>query len=95
MEFDWDEGNIDKNLVKHNVQDWEIEEALLDAQAVVLFRRRVGGEDRRVVLGRSRTSGRYLRVVFVVRIKEGGRFYRPISAIEMSQRERVRYRRGR
>jgi uncharacterized DUF497 family protein len=95
MEFDWDEGNIDKNLVKHNVQDWEIEEALLDARAVVLFRRRVGGEDRRVVLGRSQTSGKYLRVVFVVRINDRRRLYRPISAVEMNQRERVRYRRGR
>jgi len=28
--FDWDEGNIGKNL-SHGVQDWEIEEACEDA----------------------------------------------------------------
>jgi hypothetical protein len=33
MNFDWDEGNRDKN-VRHSVHDWEIEEALQDPQRI-------------------------------------------------------------
>jgi hypothetical protein len=29
MEFDWDDGNTDKNL-KHGVHDWEIEKEILE-----------------------------------------------------------------
>ncbi|HEY7269011.1 MAG TPA: BrnT family toxin, partial [Dehalococcoidia bacterium] len=62
MEFDWDDGNIDKNL-KHNVHDWEIEEAFFDPAALVSFHSSSYGEQRRVMLARVETSGRYLHVV--------------------------------
>lgn len=26
MKFDWDKGNINKNLFRHGVHDWEIED---------------------------------------------------------------------
>jgi hypothetical protein len=31
VEFDWDDGNRNKNL-RHGVHDWEIEEALKDRE---------------------------------------------------------------
>jgi hypothetical protein len=35
VELDWDDGNRDKNL-KHDVHDWEIEEAFEDRRRVNL-----------------------------------------------------------
>jgi hypothetical protein len=46
--FDWDEGNIGKNL-SHGVQDWEIEEACEDAQARVIDYQWVRGEWRSIL----------------------------------------------
>ncbi len=93
MEFDWDEGNRDKNR-GHGVQDWEIEEALEDDRSFIVERLIVDTEERFVVLGRALTSGKYLRVVVTVRMW-GRRLVRPISATEMSRRNRRRYQRGR
>lgn len=94
MEFDWDDGNRDKNT-RHGVHDWEIEEALADRQGLLVRSVRINREERFVFLGRASTSGKYLRVVFTVRMKRGARAVRPISAIEMSAREIRRYRRSR
>ena len=59
MEFDWDEGNRDKNL-KHGVHDWEIEEAIEDKDGIVVNRSTVLDEVRFIYLGRAQISGRYL-----------------------------------
>ena len=89
--FDWDEGNIDKNL-QHGVQDWEIEEACQDPRSRIIGYRLVKGEWRYVLLGRSATSGRYLRVVYTLRAAlDGETQIRPISAVEMSAAQRRRY----
>jgi uncharacterized DUF497 family protein len=91
--FDWDEGNIGKNL-SHGVQDWEIEEACEDAWARVIDYQWVRGEQRSILLGRARTSGKYLRVVYTLRRgADGEELIRPISAVEMTPSERRRYRR--
>ncbi len=89
--FDWDEGNIDKNL-RHGVQDWEIEEACQDPRSRIIEYQLVKGERRYVLLGRSATSGKYLRVVYALRtVPDGGILIRPISAVEMSAAQRRRY----
>jgi len=89
--FDWDEGNIDKNL-KHGVQDWEIEDACQDTRSRIIEHRLVKGERRYVLLGRSTTSGKYLRVVYTLRTaRDGETLIRPISAVEMSAAQRRRY----
>ena len=89
--FDWDEGNIDKNL-GHGVQDWEIEEACQDPRSRIIEYRLVKGEWRYVLLGRSETSGKYLRVVYTLRTAtDGETLIRPISAVEMSAAQRRRY----
>jgi uncharacterized DUF497 family protein len=89
--FDWDEGNIDKNL-RHGVQDWEIEEACQDPRSRIMEYRLIKGEWRYVLLGRSVTSGKYLRVVYTLRTaSDGETLIRPISAVEMSAAQRRRY----
>jgi uncharacterized DUF497 family protein len=89
--FDWDDGNIDKNL-KHSVHDWEIEEAILDARARQIGQSQVKGEWRYKLLGRAITSGKYLRIVYTLRsTPDGEELIRPISAVEMTPSERQQY----
>ncbi len=95
MEFDWDDGNRDKNLYKHGVRDWEIEEALRDPQRIAIRRGLMQQERREVFLGRSARSVKYLRVVVTYRIRHGRRWVRPISAVEMNATEKRRYSRRR
>jgi uncharacterized DUF497 family protein len=64
VEFDWDDGNRDKNL-RHGVHDWEIEEAFEDPFRTSGGAHSFRGERRRSVLGRSRTSGQYLKVIYL------------------------------
>ncbi|MBI3921973.1 MAG: BrnT family toxin [Armatimonadetes bacterium] len=91
--FDWDDGNIGKNLA-HGVQDWEIEETCLDPMAQVTDYEQVRGEGRSILLGRAPTSGKYLRVVYTLRPDRlGNELIRPISAVEMTPSERKRYQR--
>ena len=92
MEFDWYEGNRDKNL-RHSVSDSEIEDAFLDSRRFVAAKLIVGGEERYILFGRAIRSGKYLRVVYAVRMKGGRWLVRPISALEMSERNKRRYRR--
>jgi uncharacterized DUF497 family protein len=90
VEFDWDEGNEGKNR-KHGVTDAEIEEALGDHGIVRVNRRVVHGEARFAVLGRAETSGRYLKIIYTVRVRGRLRLIRPISAVDMDPAERARY----
>ena len=91
MEFDWDEGNRDKNLRLHDVHDWEIEEAMLDPRRMEADAYSPPNERRRAALGRSSTSGKYLRIVYTVRVRSGRRLIRPISAMPMAAADRARY----
>lgn len=91
--FQWDVGNIDKNT-KHGVQDWEIEEALLDSQGRRIDRMIINDEERYLWLRRVTSSGKYLRIVYTLRQdSQGHTLLRPISAVEMSASEKKRYRR--
>lgn len=86
--FDWDEGNSEKNLEKHDVSDGECEEVFFNDPHVV-------GEDpthsqeeqRGFALGQT-NAGRLLFVVFTVRRK----LIRVISARDMTSAEQRRYR---
>ena len=89
--FQWDGGNIDKNI-RHGVHDWEIEEALLDSRGQRVTRVVVNDEERYVWLGRAASSGKYLRVVYTLRQDAAGHsLFRPISAVVMSASEKRRY----
>ncbi|MDP1569612.1 MAG: BrnT family toxin [Vicinamibacterales bacterium] len=85
--FEWDDGNSAKNWLRHEVQQAEAEQALLNTPLVVAVTLKHGaGEPRYVALGQTDT-GRLLTVVFTVR----GTKVRVISARAMSKPERKVY----
>ncbi len=92
MKFDWDDGNINKNLFRHGVHDWEIEDAFLDPHRLSLGKNDIHGEERHILLARTEISGKYLRIVYTTRTSaQGERLIRPISAYEMSNTDKKLY----
>ena len=85
--FEWDEGNSAKNWLRHEVQQAETEQALLNTPLVVnVTAKHRATEPRYIALGQT-DVGRLLTVVFTVR----GPRIRVISARAMSRRERKIY----
>ena len=85
--FEWDEGNSAKNWLRHEVQQVEAEQALLNTPLVVNVTSTHGAaEPRFIALGQT-DAGRLLTVVFTVR----GTKVRVISARAMSKPERKVY----
>ena len=85
--FEWDKGNRDKNLVKHNVRDWECEQVFFNRPLLVLSDLRHSSEEKRwAAFGRT-DAGRFLAVVFTNRRN----LLRVISARDMNRREREFY----
>lgn len=85
--FEWDEGNSAKNWLRHEVQQAEAEQALLNTPLVVNASRQHGTvEPRYIALGQT-DAGRLLTVVFTIR----GTRIRVISARAMSKPERKVY----
>ena len=86
-EFEWDEGNINKNLHKHGVENQEIEEVFFNLP--VLFSpdpKHSGRESRYLVLGQT-DKRRKLSIIFTIRQNK----IRVISARLMSIKERRFY----
>lgn len=85
--FEWDEGNAAKNWLRHEVQQAEAEQALLNTPLVVSVSQTHGSaEPRYIALGQT-DAGRLLTVVFSIR----GTKIRVISARAMSKPERKAY----
>ena len=87
--FDWDEGN-EGHVLAHGVEAGEVEEALLDPRRIGADARNAWGERRYALIGATEEG----RVLFVVYAERGAR-YRPITARDASDAQRVRYGRGR
>jgi hypothetical protein len=87
VSFEWDKGNIDKNLIKHGVTNEEAEEIFFDSEKKLLKDiLHSDGESRFVCLGETKL-GRILFVVFTIRISK----IRIISARDLNQREKKLY----
>lgn len=85
--FDWDSGNRDKNLQKHDVQFWEAEEVFFQRPLVVRADLdRLEQETRFYALGRTQKT-RYLFIAFTLRKN----LVRVISARDMTRRELAAY----
>ncbi|MBI2263190.1 BrnT family toxin [Candidatus Berkelbacteria bacterium] len=85
--FEWDNGNKDKNLIKHRVTDEECEEVFFDEEKKVL--RDIphsDKEERYIFLGKTKTQ-RLLFVVFVIRNNK----IRIISGRAVNKKERSLY----
>jgi uncharacterized DUF497 family protein len=86
----WLRAVVDKLADKHNVEPFEVEEALSNKPKI----RRVEkgerkGEDVYMALGQT-NAGRYLTILF---IDKGDREVLPLSARDMADKERRRYER--
>ena len=85
--FEWDEGNIDKNLKKHGVTVEEAEDVFYSKPSVLLEDEKHSGLERRyLVLGKSE-NGKFLSVTFTLRKGK----VRIISSRPMSRKERRLY----
>jgi uncharacterized protein len=85
--FQWDEGNADKNLIAHGVQNWECEQVFFNEPLLVLDDpKHSTTESRWAGLGRT-DDGRLLVVIFTRRENA----IRIISARDMNRRERLFY----
>lgn len=85
--FQWDRGNSNKNLPKHNVQNWECEQVFFNKPLFILEDPVHSVAEKRLA-GFGRTdSGRLLVVIFTKR----GNLLRVISARDMNIKERRFY----
>jgi len=85
--FEWDRGNIDKNLVKHNVENWECEQIFFNRPLLVLDDPKHSFDEKRFAAFGKTDSGRLLVAVLTQR----GSLIRVISARDMNGRERRFY----
>ncbi|OGS34866.1 MAG: hypothetical protein A2293_07065 [Elusimicrobia bacterium RIFOXYB2_FULL_49_7] len=86
--FDWDDGNYEKNWIKHNVKQSEIEEVFFNQPLLFLDdpSHSTIQETRWRIQGQTNEE-RHLFIVFTIR----GTKIRPISARDMSRKERNYY----
>ena len=85
--FQWDKGNIDKSLIKHNVENWECEQVFFNRPLLVLEDPKHSvSEERWAAFGKTDTD-LFLVVVFTKR----NDLIRIISARDMNNRERKFY----
>jgi uncharacterized DUF497 family protein len=85
--FQWDQGNLDKNLVKHNVDNWECEQVFFNEPLFILDDPSHSRSEKRwAAFGRT-DAGRLLVVIFTKR----GNLLRVISARDMNKKERKFY----
>ncbi len=87
VEFQWDHGNIDKNLFKHNVENWECEQVFFNKPLDVLEDPEHSVSEKRWAAFGKTEAGRPLVVVFTKR----GNHLRVISVRGMNRRERKFY----
>ena len=85
--FEWDDGNRDKNWIRHRVSVAECEQVFFNVPLLMAKgARRSSSEPRYYVLGQT-DAGRRLIVVMTIR----GESIRVVSARDMSRREREEY----
>ena len=85
--FEWDQGNSSKNLLKHQVEDWECEQVFFNEPLLVLDDTKHSLVEKRwVAFGRT-DGGRLLVVIFAKR----GKLLRVISARDMNRKELTFY----
>ena len=85
--FQWDRGNIDKNLIKHNVENWECEQVFFNKPILVLEDPRPSLSEKRWAAFGKTDAERFLLVVFTKR----GSLLRVISARDMNKKEKLFY----
>lgn len=85
--FQWDQGNIDKNLIKHEVENWECEQIFFNRPLLVLDDPKHSISEKRWTAFGKTDADRLLIVIFTNRENS----IRVISAREMNKKERKFY----
>ena len=85
--FQWDIGNTDKNLIKHNVANWECEQVFFNRPLIVLDDPTHSVSEKRLVAFGKTDKDRFLVIIFTRR----NNLIRIISARDMKKREREFY----
>jgi len=85
--FQWDQGNIDKNLIKHNVENWESEQIFFNKPLLVLDDPKHSIPEKRWAAFGKTDADRFLIAIFTKR----GDLIRVISARDMNKKERRFY----
>ncbi len=85
--FQWDEANIDKNLLKHNVENWECEQIFFNEPLIILDDPAHSLSEKRWAAFGKTDADRLLTVIFTRR----GKLLRVISARDMNRKERKYY----
>ena len=83
--FDWDTGNRQK-CQKHGLSIAEIEACLLSDPRTAPDLKHSGSEERLMAVGRD-SRGRAMFVVFTIRLRNGRRLIRPLTARYMHEKE--------
>ncbi len=86
--FEWDKGNVNKNLTKHKVTNQEAEE-VFSSEPIFLFedeKHSLLSEKRYMIWGETKNS-RKLAIIFTIRESS----VRIISARDMNKKERRNY----
>lgn len=87
LEFQWDQGNSEKNWIKHRVSPFECEQIFFNQPLVMAEDEGHSQKEQRFyVLGQT-DGGRLLYVVFTIR----GHQIRVVSARDMNRKERKVY----
>lgn len=85
--FEWDEGNIDKNLKKHDVSNQEAEEAFLNKPFIIVADKKHSLREQRFqALGKT-SKQRKVFLSFTIRENR----IRIISIRDMNKKEEVEY----
>jgi len=85
--FDWDEGNIDKNWIKHRISNSECEEVFFNLPLLLADDTEHSQDEKRYyVLGQT-NARRFLFIAFTVRENK----IRVISARDMNRKEERAY----
>ena len=85
--FQWDQGNIDKNLINHNVENWASEQIFFNKPLLVLDDPKHSIPEKRWAAFGKTDADRFLIVIFTKR----GDLIRVISARDMNKKERRFY----
>jgi len=85
--FHWDEGNINKNLYRHNVENWECEQIYFNEPLIIFDDPKHSYAEKRWAAFGKTDAGRMLTVIFTKRDS----LIRVISARDMKRKERIFY----
>ena len=85
--FDWDKGNVEKNLIRHNVTCQEAEEMFLDTESLNYDDKKHSVVEERLIKIGKNFSGRILIAYYTVRQNK----IRIISIRDANKKERKLY----